>query len=138
MARKLVTDTRVQNPDTGEQVILKPGDEIPGWAEKLITNPAAWEQEELAPDPDAQVLPEPEPAVARTEEEQDAEQTPEQDADAEQTPEQTDPSAYEAMTVAELKAEIAFRNEGRTDADRLSTDGVKADLVAALVADDEA
>ena len=40
MARKLATDTRVQNPDTGEQVILKPGDEIPGWAEKLITNPA--------------------------------------------------------------------------------------------------
>ncbi len=130
MARKLVTDTRVQNPDTGDQVILKPGDEIPGWAEKLITNPAAWEQEDLAPDPDAQVLPEPEPAIARTEEEQDV--------DAEQTPEQTDPSAYEAMTVAELKAEIAFRNEGRTDAGRLSTDGVKADLVAALVADDEA
>lgn len=130
MARKLVTDTRVQNPDTGDQVILKPGDEIPGWAEKLITNPAAWEQEDLAPDTDAQVLPEPEPAITRAEEEQDV--------DAEQTPEQTDPSAYEAMTVAELKAEIAFRNEGRTDADRLSTDGVKADLVAALVADDEA
>ena len=135
MARKLATDTRVQNPDTGEQVILKPGDEIPGWAEKLITNPAAWEQqEELAPDPDAQVLPESEPAIARTEEEQNADA----EQDAEQTPEQTDPSAYEAMTVAELKAEIAFRNEGRTDADRLSTDGVKADLVAALVADDEA
>ena len=45
---------------------------------------------------------------------------------------------YESQTVAELREEIKARNEGRDDADRVSGDGNKADLIAALVADDEA
>ena len=43
---------------------------------------------------------------------------------------------YEAMKVADLKAEIERRNEGREDADLLTADGKKADLVAVLQADD--
>lgn len=41
---------------------------------------------------------------------------------------------YSEMTVAELKAEIAARNEAGAN---ISSDGNKADLVAALEADDE-
>lgn len=45
---------------------------------------------------------------------------------------------YEGMKVADLKAEIDRRNEGRGEADLLSSDGKKADLVAVLEADDAA
>jgi hypothetical protein len=52
----------------------------------------------------------------------------------------TDPGAgaegYEAMKVADLKAEIERRNADRDEADRVPVDGKKADLVAALQADD--
>jgi hypothetical protein len=41
-------------------------------------------------------------------------------------------------TVAELKAEIDRRNEGREDDAKLSKDGNKADLQATLAADDSA
>jgi hypothetical protein len=44
---------------------------------------------------------------------------------------------YAAMKVADLRAEIERRNEGREEADRLPSDGRKADLIAALEADDE-
>lgn len=37
----------------------------------------------------------------------------------------------------ELKAAIASRNEGREDGDKLPASGLKADLVAALEADDQ-
>ena len=43
---------------------------------------------------------------------------------------------YDGLKVDELKAEIERRNEGRDDADLLSSDGKKADLIAALEADD--
>ncbi|MBM0203260.1 hypothetical protein JNW90_09150 [Micromonospora sp. STR1s_5] len=45
---------------------------------------------------------------------------------------------YEAMTVPKLKAEIERRNEGRAEADLVSSEGKKADLVAGLKADDDA
>ncbi|MEU4772961.1 SAP domain-containing protein [Micromonospora sp. NPDC023644] len=45
---------------------------------------------------------------------------------------------YDAMKVADLRAEIERRNEGRDEADLLSLDGRKPDLVAALKADDDA
>ena len=47
-------------------------------------------------------------------------------------------SQYGDMKVADIKAEIEKRNEGRDDADLLSTDGKKDDLVAVLEADDAA
>ena len=45
-------------------------------------------------------------------------------------------TGYGAMKVAELKAEIGSRNEGRDEADLIPLDGKQADLVAALEADD--
>lgn len=45
---------------------------------------------------------------------------------------------YADMKAADLKAEIEKRNEGRADDAKLSTSGNKAELVAALVADDAA
>lgn len=45
-------------------------------------------------------------------------------------------SGYDGLKVDELKAEIERRNEGRDDADLIPTDGKKADLIAALEADD--
>lgn len=54
------------------------------------------------------------------------------------SPRQPDaPEGYDAMTVADLKAEIDARNEGRDEADQIDGTGKKADLVAALEADDE-
>ncbi|HET8627740.1 MAG TPA: SAP domain-containing protein [Thermomicrobiales bacterium] len=44
---------------------------------------------------------------------------------------------YADMKVADLRAEIERRNEGRDEADRLPDDGRKADLIAVLEADDE-
>lgn len=45
--------------------------------------------------------------------------------------------SYDDMRVADLKALIGERNEGRGEDDLIPDDGVKADLVAALEADDE-
>jgi len=45
---------------------------------------------------------------------------------------------YSSMKVAELRAEIERRNAGRDEADLLPVEGRKADLVAALEADDAA
>lgn len=44
---------------------------------------------------------------------------------------------YSDLTVADLKAEIDARNEDRDDEDKISKDGNKGDLVAALELDDE-
>lgn len=43
---------------------------------------------------------------------------------------------FAGMKVDELKAAITARNEGREEADLISLAGVKADLIAALEADD--
>lgn len=56
-------------------------------------------------------------------------------SDAPASSDKTD-EGYGSKTVAELKEEIAKRNEGRGEEDRVSDDGLKADLVAALEADD--
>jgi hypothetical protein len=43
---------------------------------------------------------------------------------------------YQSFKVADLRAEIERRNEGRDEGDLLPVDGKKADLIAALEADD--
>jgi hypothetical protein len=43
---------------------------------------------------------------------------------------------YSAMKVADLKSLIGERNAGRDEVDLIPTDGKKADMVAALEADD--
>lgn len=48
-----------------------------------------------------------------------------------------DPDDYETTSNYDLRAEIARRNEGRDEADQLSMEGRKADLIATLEADDE-
>ena len=45
---------------------------------------------------------------------------------------------YAAMKVADLQAEAERRNEGRDESELIPTEGKKADLVAALEADDAA
>lgn len=54
----------------------------------------------------------------------------------EQAPDSASAVSYTDRKVPELKAEIASRNEGRAEADLIPSDGKKADLVAALEADD--
>ena len=50
-----------------------------------------------------------------------------------------EPGGYEALTKAELVEAIDARNEGREDEAKVSASGSnKADLIAALVADDAA
>ncbi len=48
------------------------------------------------------------------------------------------PAGYSAQKVADLQAEIGRRNAERDEADQLSTEGKKADLIATLEADDAA
>lgn len=43
---------------------------------------------------------------------------------------------YESLKVPELRATIEKRNEDRDEADKLSTEGLKADLIAILTAAD--
>lgn len=48
-----------------------------------------------------------------------------------------EPEGYAAMKVADLKAEIERRNDGRDEDALLPVDGKKAELVAVLEADDD-
>ncbi len=51
---------------------------------------------------------------------------------------EADPEGYEASKVPVLEAEVASRNTDREDDDKVvPASGKKADLIAALVADDE-
>lgn len=38
-ARRVTVYVHVTNPETAESVLLVPGDEVPRWASKLVTNP---------------------------------------------------------------------------------------------------
>ena len=90
-------------------MVLAAGEELPGWAADQVTNPAAFVEDE-----------------------------PEGDGPTDSPDEPATGSDYEAMTVTDLRSEIRSRNEdGRDDDAKMSTDGVKADLIAALEADDQ-
>jgi len=65
-----------------------------------------------------------------------AEQGSESDDD-EEDEEDEEELDYASMSNDDLRAEIARRNEGRDEADQLSLEGRKADLIATLEADDE-
>ena len=84
------------------------GDRVPAKHAALITNPKAWAGGKL-------------PSIKATGDEGE-----------------DDSKGYADLKVDELKAEIESRNVDREDDAKISTDGVKADLVAALEADDEA
>jgi len=105
--------------DKGEQHVFGPDDDVPGWAAKVITNPAAWGDDSYE---DAPLAP-PTPSSTSGDDDGDG-----------------GVPAYGSMKKAELEAEVARRNEGREEVDHIQVggNGTKADLVAALVADDEA
>ena len=159
MTGRLAASVRVRDPLTGRQQVFRPGDDLPSWARAAITNPAAWVGG-VVPGAAAPVEPEPAasaesdgvedggapPEAPLAEPEPDATAPaalPSGDVDAVVEPEpveftdEPDPRDYEAMTVVALKAEIRSRNEGRDDDDLIPADGNKADLIAALEADDE-
>lgn len=119
MAR-LVTTTRVTDPD-GVDVVIGPG-EAPEWAKSLVTNPAAW-------DDTGDTSPEGTPEGASESGQGDGE--PDTGPSSEPGPD------YASMTVAELRALVTERNAGRAPGERIPADGAKADLIAALTADDQ-
>lgn len=128
MGRRVVSTVYVSHPETGEHVRVLAGDEAPDWVEAVATNPKVWEAETDAPaDPGA------EPGLGQEPAPDDAGPA---DAPADAPTEATGRD-YATWTVVDLKAEIAARNDGRGDAEKIPTDGNKADLVAALEADDE-
>lgn len=73
--RTLATAVAVLNPKTGLHEVFVPGQDVPSWAAKKITNPSAWGQEveESAPAPASTPEGTPEP-----------ESDPEKDPDGEQ------------------------------------------------------
>ena len=136
MARRLASYVNVTDPETGAAATFGPDDELPEWAETVITNPKAWAAAEPTPEASleksVEYQPETEPGASREAEDLAAGGQPEDTETA------TGPD-YEAMTVTDLRSEIRSRNEdGRDDDAKMSTDGVKADLIAALEADDQA
>lgn len=46
MTRCLVARVTLEDPDTRQHVSFGPGEEVPGWASALITNPLAWAEGE--------------------------------------------------------------------------------------------
>lgn len=131
MGKKLTASVRVTDED-GRQVVLPAGDELPSWAESQVTNEAAFEESAE----DEQYV----TAEAASAAESEGGAAFEEYADDDLTVDEGTPKVadYESMTVTELRAEIKSRNAERAEAEQLPADGVKADLVAALVADDQA
>ena len=133
MGRRVVSTVYVSHPETGEHVRVLAGDEAPDWVEAAATNPKVWEAETDAPaDPGAEPGLGQEPAADDYAGPADAPA-----AAPDEAPDEATGRDYATWTVVDLKAEIAARNDGRDDAEKIPTDGNKADLVAALEADDE-
>ena len=127
MGRRVATSVRVTDKD-GRNVVLSPGDELPEWATDQVTHDAAFAEPAEEPQfvtAEAASAAEGEGGAAA------AEYADEETADGGDV-------AYGSMRVADLRALIEQRNEGRADEAQLSTEGSKADLIAALEADDRA
>jgi hypothetical protein len=75
-------------------------------------------------------------ATGSTPDKEYAEQITNPKAWGEGTDTESSDTTYSSMKVDDLKAEIESRNDGRDEADQLSTEGKKADLIAVLEADD--
>lgn len=117
-AKKLAYFVHVVDAD-GESHAFGPEDDVPGWAAKAITNPSAWGEEAdgdpLAPPPAGP------PATG-------------------QVNDSGSGKSVKDMNKTELQAEVDKRNEAREDEHKIVVggNGNKADLVAALEADDSA
>lgn len=114
MARQLQARVFAVNPETGETEAFGPGDDVPSWARKVITNPAAW-------------------APSDGDDEGD-----EGDEDGDGEP----AKPYSKWLKSDLQDELDRRNAERDDEDLLDAevDGkvTVASLAAALDADDDA
>lgn len=134
MVGRLAAAVRVTG-ESGAPVVLAAGEELPGWAADQVTNPAAFVEDESEGDEPSDSPDEPVEDESTT----DAEPGPEEAGGQPEDTETATGSDYEAMTVTDLRSEIRSRNEdGRDDDAKMPTDGVKADLIAALEADDQA
>lgn len=112
MTRRAATAVRVTTAE-GQQRVFAAGEELPEWAASLVTNPDAFTDDDES-DTDADDVED-----AGT----DAGDTGEEDSD-----DSGEESDYASMKVAELRDLATERG--------LSTEGLKADLVAALEDDD--
>jgi len=115
MARTLRGENRVYvHDDAGEVHFYDPGDDVPTWAAKKITNPDAWATVDEAEPVDPE--------------------NPDGD------PGRDTEKPYSDWKNEALQAEIDRRNEGRADDDLIVVEGKgnKPDLVAALEGDDAA
>lgn len=107
----------VTHPDTYASVAVLAGQPVPDWAEGLV------HVDDFADASDA-------PAGAKGQPEP---QDEDPDGDT-----GTGTGGEKTPSVAELKAEIATRNEGREEADQITPASTKkADLIAALAADQQ-
>ena len=123
-AGKLATSVRVTD-EGGRHVVIAAGDEVPAWASKQIVNPKAWDGDDVPAWASKQIV---NPKAW------DGDDAPEaKTIDAGEDPAS---EGYESKTVADLRVEIKARNETRDDESRVSGVGNKADLIAALEADD--
>lgn len=57
MAKQLTATVILTNPKTRLAETFRPGEPVPGWASRLITNPAAWGEADAAPAPQAAAAP---------------------------------------------------------------------------------
>jgi hypothetical protein len=108
MGKQLAYYVTVED-EHGDEKTFGPDDTVPAWAAKKITNRSAW-------------------AGSDTD-----------DADADSSGGGADdPVPYAKRKKADLEAEVAERNEGRDDADKIEVggNGTVKDLAAALDADD--
>lgn len=123
MGRRTATAVRVSSPD-GVSVVLPAGADVPEWALKQITNEAALLPSDASEDATVTVEVESEvEGEGGAAFEDEAEQV-------KQDGQEVAPVDYESMRVAELRALAESRG--------LPTDGVKADIVSALQAADQA
>lgn len=122
-SKKLAYKVFVPDKD-GEMQSFGPGDDVPGWAAKQITNPSAWgdEAEETKFGPGGIV---PAPGESTGADDTEGDEDPDGEID------------YSKLKKDELEAEVAKRNEARDDdVIEVGGTGTKADLAAALEADD--
>lgn len=127
MGRRVATSVRVTDKD-GRQVVLAPGDELPDWAADQVTNDAVFGEQ--ADEPEYAT------AEAASAAEGEGGAAFEEYADDEVTVDAA--HSYDSMKVTDLRGLIEQRNTGRSDDAKISADGTKADLIAALEADDRA
>jgi len=105
---KIITSGRVHLEHDGQVITLRPGDTVPAWAEKIVTNPALFEGVES---PAADPVPEParvEKKTTRRKRTAPAPESPVADGD-------TDETADRASIIAKLTEKGIEFDDDNTD-----------------------